>query len=246
MPTGVNQIMEFKPLIKPYPGRWMLLMTLCFTLDSLLPQLLTAEEKRGYPQTLTYPDIQVLGLFENKAFLRIDGEEVMLREGQSTSQGVTVNRVSSEAVEIQFWDDVRQYSVNNRIYAGYREPDSASAQIAVNDSGQYIARGSVNDLPASFLVDTGASILLLSERTAGTLSLKFNKGPLTYVDTASGTVKGYGVILEKVQVGSIVLSDIEATVIPGEAPANILLGMSFLDKVEIRKSNELMTLLLKN
>ncbi|MCP4996513.1 MAG: TIGR02281 family clan AA aspartic protease, partial [Gammaproteobacteria bacterium] len=64
----------------------------------------------------------------------------------------------------------------------------------------------------------------------------------TMVSTASGYAKGYRIVLNRVQVGAISLNSVDAIVIEGGSPRQVLLGMSFLNRVEMNNSSNIMLL----
>lgn len=58
------------------------------------------------------------------------------------------------------------------------------------------------------------------------------------MSTANGTVPVYKIELNTVQVGDIVLNMVDAAVIEGNSPAVTLLGMSFLQRVEMTRNGD--------
>jgi aspartyl protease family protein len=62
------------------------------------------------------------------------------------------------------------------------------------------------------------------------------------VTTASGTVPGHRVTLDRVTVGDITLRNVEALVIPGDLPEQVLLGLTFLNRVDMRQDGTVMVL----
>ena len=74
------------------------------------------------------------------------------------------------------------------------------------------------------------------------LGLDYRKGRRGMTNTANGRVPVYGVTLDRIRVGDIELSSVEAVVI--EQGLDItLLGMSFLNRVEMRRDGQTMTLM---
>ena len=67
-------------------------------------------------------------------------------------------------------------------------------------------------------------------------------GDTTYVNTASGTEPAYSVNLDKVKVGEIMLRNVRAVVIEGGNPVTPLLGMSFLERLNIINEGQVMQL----
>ena len=64
----------------------------------------------------------------------------------------------------------------------------------------------------------------------------------TMVSTASGYARGYSIVLDRVQVGSIKLNKVDAIVVEGSSPHEVLLGMCFLNRVEMENSGNVMLL----
>jgi aspartyl protease family protein len=102
-------------------------------------------------------------------------------------------------------------------------------------SGHFLAQGTINGQPIRFLVDTGATDVAVSERTARALGLEF--GPKTAVMTAAGLSPAWITRIDRVSVGAITLDNVRATITPGLG-SQALLGMSFLKHFEMRADGE--------
>lgn len=121
-------------------------------------------------------------------------------------------------------------------------PGSPISQTATNgkaqvtllrtDGGQFTARGEANGAGVGFLVDTGASIVVLTERDAR--SAGFDTGALSYdfpVSTANGRTTAAKIELETLAIGSIVRRKVRAMVAHESALETSLLGMNFLSQL---------------
>ncbi len=97
-------------------------------------------------------------------------------------------------------------------------------------AGHYLAEGEINGKPATFLLDTGATWVALSARLGRELGLK--RGAAVTMRTANGTTVGYQTRLTSVRIGSIELRDVAALISDGIDEDIVLLGMSFLKRVE--------------
>ena len=120
--------------------------------------------------------------------------------------------------------------------------DRQSATLAAGQGGQYAAEGQVNGGAVRFIVDTGASVIALPAADAQRLAIDYRKGRPASVQTAAGITPAYLVRLDTVRVGGITLNNVEAVVIESGLPV-ALLGMSFLNRVEIRHEAGQMTLI---
>lgn len=105
-----------------------------------------------------------------------------------------------------------------------------------NRYGHYVANGTINGRDVEFFVDTGATHIAVPERLANELGLK--RGYEVQVSTANGLVTAYQTRLERVSLGEIVLENVKATIVSGLDDKTILLGMSFLGKLEMVQKND--------
>jgi aspartyl protease family protein len=103
--------------------------------------------------------------------------------------------------------------------------------IPAGPHGHFLVEAMVEGVPIRFLVDTGASDIVLSPNDA--LEIGLRPADLRFTrrfETANGTVRGAPVILRELRVGQLQLFDVGASV--NEAPLEVsLLGMSFLNEL---------------
>jgi aspartyl protease family protein len=97
--------------------------------------------------------------------------------------------------------------------------------------GHFLVEAMVNGVPIDFMVDTGASHIVLTLEDARKLgftpsALRFDQA----FESANGTVRAAPVELRELRVGQLRLFDLEASVNGGPLPIS-LLGMSFLDRL---------------
>src|SRR4051794_19836587 len=99
--------------------------------------------------------------------------------------------------------------------------------------GHFQAEGRIEGQRISFMVDTGASLIALNEKSAARFGLRPQRGDYNaVVSTANGTIKAARTTLAMVELGGLVVRDVEAMVLPDDALSENLLGLSFLSKLK--------------
>jgi aspartyl protease family protein len=117
--------------------------------------------------------------------------------------------------------------------------ESGSAREVVlqrNRAGHYVASGQINGQPVVFMLDTGATGVAIPARLASQLGLP--RGQRFATQTANGVAPAYATRLGSVRVGDIELRDVSASIAPGLATEEILLGMSFLKHIEFTQRGD--------
>ncbi|MDH3980504.1 MAG: TIGR02281 family clan AA aspartic protease [Gammaproteobacteria bacterium] len=189
------------------------------------------------------PDVRVVGLFSDRAVVVIDGRQSMLRVGQVGPQGVKLIAADSEMALLEVDGEPIEARLDGRVTARQRTASVSEVQVWRNPRGMYTTVGSINGLPVSFMVDTGASLVTLNSAQARRLGIDYRvTGVRAEVTTASGVEPAWSVMLNKVRVGELELQNVAAVVIEGPQPGTALLGMSYLERLEISNSGQLMTL----
>lgn len=116
------------------------------------------------------------------------------------------------------------------------EPPAASGRsltLAVGSDGHFETTARISGRDVEFIVDTGASLVVLRESDAARIGiLRPRSEYTTTVSTANGTIKGARVRLDRIDLGGIRVDEVEALVLPNQALAKNLLGMSFLSKLK--------------
>jgi aspartyl protease family protein len=84
-----------------------------------------------------------------------------------------------------------------------------------------------------FMVDTGASVVALNEKSAARFGLRPSRSDYNAtVSTANGTIKAARTRIAMMEVGGLIVRDVDAMVLPDEALSENLLGLSFLSRLK--------------
>jgi aspartyl protease family protein len=99
--------------------------------------------------------------------------------------------------------------------------------------GHFATEGRINGQRIGFMVDTGASVIALNETSAAQFGFRPTPGDYTAkVTTANGTIKAARTRIAMVDIGGLVVRDVDAMVLPDEALSENLLGLSFLSRLK--------------
>ena len=189
------------------------------------------------------PDVRVVGLFKQRAVVLIDGRQRMLAVGETSPEGVKLLAANSESAVLLVDGVELKGTLDGRVSARKKMPSVQEVQIRRNNMSMYSTVGSINGLPVSFLVDTGATQIAMNDAQARRLGIDYRiVGEPAAITTASRVERAWAVVLDSVKVGDIELRAVNAIVLEGPQPQQALLGMSFLGHLEIRNDGQLMTL----
>lgn len=179
-------------------------------------------------------EIEVKMLASGSALLEIDGKQRFLRNGARSPEGVLLISADQQGALIE-WDGKRRLlQLNKRISAQFNAAQKAEVRIASGRGGHYVTPGRINGLPVVFMVDTGATTVAMNYLEAERLGIDYRAGTPITVSTANGLAKAFRVTLNRVAIGDIELHQVNAAVSTTTSPEVILLGNSYLSKVDVR------------
>ncbi|MFZ5558130.1 MAG: TIGR02281 family clan AA aspartic protease [Pseudomonadota bacterium] len=180
--------------------------------------------------------VEVIGLGAGKVEVIVNGTDVRtLRPGQASPEGVRVLSIAGDRAVLEI-DGERQELALGQTNVG-------SVALTADRQGHFFATAYINGLPVKALVDTGATVVSMGVREADQLGLAYRSGRQVPLRTAGGDVAGWVVTLPSVRIGSIVVSNVEAVVNPGQSLGFILLGGSFLNRLAMQRTGETLYLL---
>jgi aspartyl protease family protein len=209
--------------------------------------LLTAAAIAASGTALAVSQIEVQALFGGKAMVMIDGQRRTLSIGQTSPEGVKLIDADSKQAVLAVDGKQKIYKPGGTISLSYAKPEHHEEKIYADDRGMFRSVGAINGRSVRFLLDTGATTVAMNKTQAKQLGVDYRmNGESVVISTASDNVKGYRVRLKSVSLGKIKQRNVEAMVIDGDHPGPILLGMSFLGKVQVEKAGEVMKIRQRN
>ena len=188
-------------------------------------------------------DVNVIGLFSDKAVVVINrGAPRTLRAGEATAEGVKLISADSRGAVLEIDGKRQTLEMGQHFETAAPAGARSSVTLAPDGRGQYMADGQVNGGHMRFLVDTGATLIAMSASDAQRLGIDYRSGQPAFAIVADGRrVPSWRVKLDSVTVGDITLFGVDA-IVSDSGMGAALLGMSFLNRTEMRREGQNLTL----
>ena len=194
----------------------------------------------------TAADININGIVGNKALVVIDGGKPRwINSGETTVEGIKLVSVSGQSAVVEFGGKRQTLTMGQNDRLGGGASASAGTQsvtLSAGRGGHFVADGSINGVAVQFLVDTGASFISFGSAEAKRFGINYESGRKTFSSTANGVVPTYQVKIDEVKVGGITLNNVDGMVHVGDNLPIVLLGNSFLNRMEMKRDGEKMVL----
>jgi aspartyl protease family protein len=190
--------------------------------------------------TVSIADTQVniVGLFSNKAVVIINGGKPKTLSVGQTSDGVKLVAADSKIATLQIEGKTKQLYMGQAASVGAAASNATSSvTLYSNAQGHFLSDCQINGATLKFLVDTGATTVALNSGDAKYANIDYKRGEPIQVGTANGVVTAYRVTIANLKIGSITLSQVEASVLEGGSPSEVLLGMSALSRLDMKRQD---------
>lgn len=181
--------------------------------------------------------VLVMSLEQGRAQLLVNGAAVrLLRDGQTSPEGVRL--VSADRGRAVVEIDGRSLALR------LGESTVATAELKADARGHFVTSAWINGVETTAMIDTGATTVAMSGEEARRLGIDYAGRPRVQIATAGGARVAYRVTLSSVRVGEVTINGVEAVVFEGgrEQLPITLLGMTFLNGVDMRRVGNTLTL----
>ena len=185
--------------------------------------------------------VNLVGLIGNKALVSIDGNKPkMLATGQRSAEGVMLIAIEGQQATFEIDGKTHRVAMGQH-YSAPTESASSKVILTADTQGHFVTQGTINGASITFLVDTGATAVAFSTSEAKRMGIDYHKAPRGHVGTANGMATAYRVKLDMVRIGPVTLNNVDGVVLESPMPF-ALLGMSFLNRMEMKRDGSTMTL----
>ena len=194
------------------------------------------------PAAALAADVVLVGLIGARAIVAINGGAPRtIAIGRKTAEGVLLLGTEKDSAEFEI-DGAKKTLRMGQAYAQAAGAGKQSVTLKADSRGHFVTTGSVNGGSVRFLVDTGATLIALPASEARRLGINYTQAPRGTMQTANGVAVAYRVKLDTVKVGEVVVNGVDAVVGENDALGITLLGMSFLNRMEMKRDGDSMTL----
>jgi aspartyl protease family protein len=189
--------------------------------------------------------VALSGVAGGKALVTIDASAPRFLSPGQSHQGVKLLATQGETATVEVNGQKQTLRVGEAPVSVGRGAAStigpARIVLTADSQGHFMPAGQINGRAVQFMVDTGASQVVMSESDARRINLRYEQGQPVRVSTANGTATGYRVMLSSVRVGEALVYEVAAIVLPQAMPY-VLLGNSFLTRFQMQRNNDQLTL----
>jgi aspartyl protease family protein len=186
------------------------------------------------------------GMLGGKALVIVDGSPPKSVAVGESYKGVTVVSTQGDVAVLEIAGKRHALRVGDApasVGGGGQGGGAGGSRIVlpVGSGGHFFTLGQINGRTTQMMVDTGATGIGISTADADRMGINYKSGKPMQASTANGVISGWRVKLNSVQVGDVIVRDVDAAVTSGEMPY-VLLGNSFLSRFQMTRTNDQMVL----
>ncbi|MGB4813160.1 MAG: retropepsin-like aspartic protease [Methylophilaceae bacterium] len=195
-------------------------------------------------QAVAETQVNVVGLFTNKAVVTINGGKPKTLSVGQTREGVKLIAANSQSATLQVEGKTQQLGMGQAAKMGGSSTSAgvSSVTLYANQQGHFISDCTINGASFKYVVDTGATTVAMNSGDAKFANIDYKRGTPVQMSTANGVVTAYQVILPSLKMGAVTLNQVEASVLEGGSPPVILMGMSALNRLDMKRQDIALTL----
>lgn len=186
-------------------------------------------------------EVGLAGVMGSKALLMLNGGEPQSVVVGQTVGGVKLVAIQGDQVIVEIGGKKRPLRVGQHAVGTASADGSGKVTLTADGQGHFYTTGTINGTSVRFIVDTGATMVSLGASDARRIGLDPSRGVKGMSHTANGQAVVTKIQLDTVRVGDITLHGVDALIHQNEMPM-ALLGMSFLNRMEMQRDGSTMTL----
>jgi len=187
--------------------------------------------------------VNIVGLFNGKAVVMINNAKPRTLSIGQSADGVKLISADSKKAILEVEGRRQELGMGQAATVSGSAASAPGSVVLYSDSaGHYLTDGQINGVTLKFLVDTGASVVAMNSSDARQAGIDYKKGKRIPMHTANGVIHGYLVVVNSLKLGGVTLHQVEAVVNEGDSPHVVLLGMSALNRLDMKREGITLTL----
>jgi aspartyl protease family protein len=188
-------------------------------------------------------DIMLIGTMGNKGVFQINGQKKTLQTGQESGPFKIV-AIQTESAIVSSNGKQRQLQLGQGYVASNSDGAEGSGNLILtpDERGHYSANITINQIAQRGLIDTGATHLSMSRPIADSMKIDYQTGRIGRSQTANGIIASWLVIVPQIKLGNIMVYDVPLVVRDSNDASPVLIGMSLLNRFQMKREQELMIL----
>lgn len=195
------------------------------------------------PSAHAETQVNIVGLFNGKAVVMINNAKPKTLSVGQTSQGVKLISADSKKAVLEIEGKRQELGMGQAASVSGSAASAPGSVILYSDSaGHYFTDGQINGATVKLLVDTGASVVAMNSSDARQAGINYKTGQTISLHTANGIAQGYRVTINSLKLGGVTLNQVDAVVTEGSSPPVVLLGMSALNRLDMKREGITLTL----
>jgi aspartyl protease family protein len=188
--------------------------------------------------------VSLQGVLGTNALLMIDGAAPRSVASGATHQGVKVISASGDRALVEIGGRRHELRVGDApasVGGGGRGAPGSRIVLTAGSGGHFTTQGAINGHAATFMVDTGATLVAIGAPDARRMGLDYKSGQQGFANTANGVMPAWRIKLATLRIGDVEVHEVDAQVSAQPMPF-VLLGNSFLNRFQMQRDNEQMVL----
>ena len=191
--------------------------------------------------------VALSGMLGGKALVMVDGGAPKTVAAGDSYKGVKIISTQGDVAVVEIAGKRHSLRVGDARSSvgsaggGAQGGGGSKIVLTAGEGGHFFTQGQINGKSTQMVVDTGASMVGLSQADADRMGIAYKTGQSGRVSTANGVIQAWRVKLDSVRVGDVVVYGVDGVVSAGSMPY-ILLGNSFLGRFQMTRTNDQMVL----
>ena len=190
----------------------------------------------GFCWPVAATDLFVEALLPGRAVVMIDGQRYTLLAGERVGEIVLIEADGRSGL-FSLSGKTERLTVSRRIQTQFTIPDRREVRVVRDIANQYRIQAEINGSRTEVMIDTGANTVAMNSADARRFGVARISQNAVQLETAGGMINGWRAQIARIDVGGIVVQNVDAVVTEGDFPTTILLGMSYLNHVDLNERN---------